>query len=204
MRWGYALVVAGPALLLALVGLIHPSAGSEDNATLWRNLHVLLLPVFPLLGVAIWILLRGVPGVLAWTARVAAFGYATFYSGLDILTGIGVGALLERQSDAQAIEAVGATGKDLGLVGSVFFIVACIALALTLFKRDGRDTIPGAVVLVLAAVVFGARHINGPAGVLAMLALAAGFAWLAAVSFRAEPTQAVSSAASPSHPTEYA
>lgn len=200
MRWGYALVVAAPALLLAVIGLVHPYGGSEDNATLWRNLHVLLLPVFPLLGVAIWVLLRGVPGVLAWTARVAAFGYATFYSGLDILTGIGVGALLQRQSDVQAIEAVAAIGRDLGRVGSVFFIVACVAISLALVKRVRRAALPGAVVLVIAAVVFGESHINGPAGVLAMLALAAGFAWLAAVSSRSEPTEAVTSAALPSHP----
>lgn len=95
----------------------------------------------PLARVSIWVLLRSVPGVLAWTARVAALGYVTFYSGLDILTGIGVGALLQRQSDVQAIEAVAAIGRDLGRVGTVFFIVACVAISLALFKRVGRAAI---------------------------------------------------------------
>jgi len=91
--------VAGPALLLALAGLVHPHELTTGSAARWIDLHLLLLPVFPLLGVAHWLLLRKVHGPLAWQARLAAFGYANFYTALDVLFGIGMGALVQRYSE---------------------------------------------------------------------------------------------------------
>jgi hypothetical protein len=88
-------VIAGPAVVLAGLGLTHPQDLSATSAPWWTTLHVLLLPLFPLLAVSLWLLLRGVPGLVAWTARFAAYGFAAFYTALDVLAGIGAGELTQ-------------------------------------------------------------------------------------------------------------
>jgi hypothetical protein len=57
---------------------------------------VVLIPIFPLLAVAYWLLLRGRTGVLAWIGRVAAVCYIGFYGALDALAGIGTGTVMLR------------------------------------------------------------------------------------------------------------
>jgi hypothetical protein len=63
MRWVRVLVVAGPAVVLAGLGLTHPQELTAASASWWTTLHVILLPIFPLLAVSLWLLLRGVPGL---------------------------------------------------------------------------------------------------------------------------------------------
>jgi hypothetical protein len=87
-------MVAGPAVVLAGLGLTHPQELTAASASWWTTLHVILLPIFPLLAVSLWLLLRGVPGpVVAWVARIVAYGYAVFYSVTDVLVGVGAGEL---------------------------------------------------------------------------------------------------------------
>lgn len=65
-------IVAAP-LLLAVMGLTHPRDLTPETARYWYVLHLLLLPVFPLLGVNLWWLLAGIPGPWAWVARILTF-----------------------------------------------------------------------------------------------------------------------------------
>jgi hypothetical protein len=95
MRWVRVLVVAGPAVVLAGLGLLHPQELTATSAPWWTTLHIVLLPIFPLLAVSLWLLLRGVPGPVAWAARIAAYGYATFYSVTDVIVGIAAGELTQ-------------------------------------------------------------------------------------------------------------
>jgi hypothetical protein len=188
MRWVRVLVVAGPAVLLAGLGLTHPQELTVASASWWTNLHVVLLPIFPLLAASLWLLLRGVPGPVAWVARVAAYGYATFYSVTDVLIGIGAGALTrfnaargvpERTAEVDRLFTV---GNELGWVGVGCFLVAAAATALAVAMRMGRRALPGAAVLLVAAVLFtGGSHIYWPAGVVTMLVLAVGLGLLAVV-----------------------
>ena len=60
-----------PPLLLAGLGLTHPNDLSGASAGWWTSLHIILVPLFPL--VSHWVLLDGRPGVIAWNGRVAAF-----------------------------------------------------------------------------------------------------------------------------------
>lgn len=130
-------------------------------------------------------LLRGTPGLLAWLARIAAFGYAIFYTTLNVLSGIGRGALVQRHGERglvgtpDGLDTLFTTGNAIGTVGTWCFLAACVATSLTLVARVGRAAWPGAVVLVAAAVPFLDSHIYWPVGVLSMLGLAAGFAGLA-------------------------
>ncbi|HYN16934.1 MAG TPA: hypothetical protein VEY96_02455 [Actinomycetes bacterium] len=200
MRWSLILVAAGPALLLAGLGLTHPHDLTSGSADWWTTLHVLLLPLFPLLGVVCWLLLRGVPGVEAWVGRLAAFGYIAFYTALDVLAGVGTGTLVQRLGEDAAGEEVGAlfaAGNELGTIGTWCFLVACLATSAAIVRWVGRGALPGAVVLVAAALSFLDSHIYWPVGVLTMVGLAVGFGLLAASLPVAEREPA---AASPSQP----
>jgi hypothetical protein len=86
------------------------------------------------------------------------------------------------QADAVEVDRLFAVGNDLGDIGVWCFGVACAATVLAVVGRVGRRALPGAVVLVAAAVVFvaGGVHIYWPWGVGTMLALAVGLGLLAA------------------------
>ena len=201
MRWARVVVVAGPAVVLAGLGLTHPQDLTATSAPWWTTLHVLLLPLFPLLAVSLWLLLRGVPGLVAWAARIAAYGYAAFYTALDVLAGIGAGELTQLnaqrglQDRTVEVDRLFAVGNDLSEIGVWCFGVACAATALAVVGRVGRRALPGAVVVVVvvvvvaAAVVFvaGGVHIYWPWGVGTMLALAVGLGLLAAVVSDPQP-----------------
>ena len=80
-----------PALVLAGRGLSHPHDLTGATAQWWTILHMGVVPLFPLLGVAHWVLLRGERGVIAWISRIAAFLYVAFYAVTDHIVGIGTG-----------------------------------------------------------------------------------------------------------------
>jgi hypothetical protein len=186
MRWVRVLVVAAPAVMLAGLGLAHPQELTATSAPWWTTLHILLVPIFPLLAVSLWLLLRGVPGPVAWVARIAAYGYATFYSVTDVVVGIGAGELTRfnaaRGVQARTVELdrlIG-VGNDVGGIGIWCFLVACVATALAVVLRVGRRALPGALVLLVAGVLFtGGWHTYWPAGVATMLVLAVGLGLLA-------------------------
>jgi hypothetical protein len=188
MRWVRVLVVAGPAVVLAGLGLLHPQELTTTSAPWWTTLHIVLLPIFPLLAVSLWLLLRGVPGPVAWAARIAAYGYATFYSVTDVIVGIAAGELThfnaarglpERTVEVDRLITV---GNDVGEIGVWCFVVACAATAVAVVVRVGRRALPGGVVLLIAGVLFtGGWHIYWPAGVVTMLVLAVGLVLLAAI-----------------------
>jgi len=53
VRRGQALAAAGPGLALSVLGAFHPAQLTPATAAAWWQLHVVLLPVFPLLGAAL-------------------------------------------------------------------------------------------------------------------------------------------------------
>lgn len=180
-RWALVAGVAVPGLTLAVIGLFHPTTLAPSTATTWWQLHVLLLPLFPLLAVALWVLLRGEGGVLAWLARIAAYGFATFYTGLDTLAGIAAGIAVEtEQGGSQTALDLIALGNDLAVIGVTCFLAACVLTGVVLVRRDGMRALPGAAVLVVSAVPFLPGHIYWPMGGLAMVGVAVGCALLAA------------------------
>ena len=166
---------AAPGLVLSVLGLFHPTQLTPGTAAAWWQLHIVLLPVFPLLGVALVLLLRGERGPLAWLARLSAYGYAVFYTGLDTLAGIGAGIAVAAEPAGSPV-ALGliTVGNHLATVGVAGFLVSSLATAAALIRRDRVAAIPGAVLLVAAAVVFLHSHIYWPTGGLAMLAAGVG------------------------------
>ncbi|HZN77218.1 MAG TPA: hypothetical protein VFC00_36795 [Micromonosporaceae bacterium] len=177
------LVVAVP-LVLAFAGVYHPADLTTDTADTWRNLHLILLPVFPLLAAGPLLLLRGIGGPVAALARVAAYSYAVFYTALDAIAGIAAGAVVaETEEEIETVEPQLHTlfdiGNLLGIIGSVSFLLCAASAATALVLRYGRRAIPGAALFVLASVPFLFSHIYWPVGGSTLVVMAVGLGLLA-------------------------
>ena len=198
-------VVAAP-LALAVAGLVHPHGLTGSTAAHWEELHIWLLPVFPLVGLGFVVPLWGRPGrdlagvasVVAW---LAAFGYACFYTGLDAVAGIAAGSAARHAPPGADLGRVAAplfdTGDRLGRIGVYAFLVAVVAASVALLLRHGIRVLPGSVVLLIAGYSFVDSHIFWPRGVVTMLGFAVGFGWLAGIA--GAPTRAGGPSPVPGH-----
>ena len=172
-----------PPLVLAAVGITHPMHLTAASAEYWRNLHIAILPIFPLLGFAPWILVRGTGALLGGVVGVLGFLYAAFYTALDVLAGIGAGGL-KVDGMGMATGTVFGLGGDLGAVGSVALIAAAVVSAGTCLVRFRAAAIPGTILVIAGALLFFKAHIYFPVGVIGQLCLGLGWAWLFFVSER--------------------
>ena len=180
------MAVTVPAFLLACLGLTHPAELTAASAEWWTTLHILLVPLFPLLGVSHWILLHGRPGIIAWVGRVAAFLYIAFYAVTDHIAGIGNGVVMQRSgassmSERPEIDWLFDVANDVGGPGTWALALAAVATAIVTVRAGGRRALFGALLLVVSSVYFALAgvHIYWPRGVLTMVAMAVAFGWLA-------------------------
>lgn len=173
--------------VLAAVGLTHPRLLTAATADHWVNLHIVLLPVFPLLALGVVVPLWGRPGrdlagvatVVSW---IGAFVYATFYTGLDTVAGVAAGTVVRDAGGTdvgRSAQALFDAGDTLGYIGAYAFGAALLAASVALFLRYGRRTLPGSLVVLIASYSFVDSHIFWPRGVLTMLTFATGFALIA-------------------------
>jgi hypothetical protein len=185
MVWIRTVGLAVPGLVLAGVGLTHPSALTPATAHHWWTMHVVLLPLFPLLAVAFWVLLRGDRTPLAWLARIAGYGYAVFYTALDVLAGIAAGLVTEHggRTGEDVARLIG-VGDQLGLVGSWCFLAAGALTTAALVPRGRLWVLPGGAIVLVCGWVFLENHIFVPYGVLAQVGIAVGTALLAMATAR--------------------
>jgi hypothetical protein len=167
--------MAAPGLLLAGFGVVHPDGLHAGNAQWWATLHILLLPAFPLLAAVQWILLTPTPRLPRWSGRLAAYGFATFYTGLDAVAGIAAGTVEEASSGTSPL--VGRlfeVGDTLGYLGAWCFLVGNVCVVAGMAPRTGWRVVPGAVLLLPASISFLDSHLFSPRGVYTMLGIAAG------------------------------
>lgn len=173
--WTRAGLLATPGLVLAGFGLVHPARLDVATAPWWASLHILLLPVFPLLAVAQWILLTPAPVVLRWPGRLAAFGFAAFYSGLDAVAGIAAGTVVHAEHGlTHVLGDLFAAGDTLGSIGTGCFLAASLAITAATARQARWRAIPGGALLLAASVSFIDSHIFWPRGVYTMIGIAAG------------------------------
>ena len=180
MRWLRALLLAAPALALAGFGLAHPHLLTEGSAHRWWTMHVLLLPLFPLVAGALLVLLRGDRSPVAWAARVAGYGFAVGYTALDVLAGIGAGLVVDtaHRPEDDVVGRLFQIGDRIGRAGVWALLVAGLLTAAARWPRHGPWVLPGTAVFTTGCAVFMENHIFAPRGVWAMVALAAGTALL--------------------------
>jgi hypothetical protein len=180
-----AVLCALPGLVLGVAGLWHPMHLNAGTAHTWWTLHVAGLFVFPLVGVALMALVWGRRDAVAVLAVVAAFVYATAYSALDVLSGIGAGYVTDhlpagtpRPDEVRSLFAI---GTPLGYVGSVALILATLLVSLDAVRRVGVRAAVG-LLAVLGAVLVHRFHIYPPWGSSGVALVGLGTGLLAAVS----------------------
>ncbi len=177
-RVGVALIATIPATILVLATIIHPPRLDDAGAETWRNLHFALLFVFPLVGLAPWIIARRAGPVYGWLAAILGYGFATAYTGLDLLAGVGGGALvLSGRSDATG--PVFAVAKILEQIGGISLILACLLAAVAAFRLVGLRALAGGVLATAGAYLLLQFHIYPGRGTLATGVLTIGFSLLA-------------------------
>jgi hypothetical protein len=97
-RWARRIFLIAVPVSTALVIAGHPPdpATATDlgpDTDRYIAIHVALLFMLPLLGVAVWMLLDGLRGVAATVARLLLPFALVFYAAFDALVGIGAGVL---------------------------------------------------------------------------------------------------------------
>lgn len=188
------IVVIGAPLALAVLELWHPLFAAEEGESLlpvadrWLFVHLLQLPLFALLALAVYLVVDGLQGVAPAITRLGAVIFAALYAAFDAVAGIATGVLAreanglgpaERSAVEAAIEAlftdriVGGESSLLAVTASLAWLVAALAAALSL-RRGGAHRV--AVVLVaLSALLFPLGH-TPPNAQLALGCFAAGAA----------------------------
>ena len=188
MRALRVLLAGLPALVAALLGLAHPVFLTAGTAERWSLAHLLLLPVFPLVGLALVWLLRGDTSPLAWAARLSAYAWAVLYGALDAIAGIGaphsVTRSVERGEPFPPIGDLYEVGDRLGALGARGLLLAGALTALALARRRGLLALLGGGLIVVGAELVRLHHVFPGRGVTGMLSVAAGTAVLAAVRER--------------------
>jgi len=184
-RWLAVAAVAVPGVILGGVGFSHPTLLTPESAYWWATMHIVLLPLFPLLAVAVWVLLRHDRTAVGWGGRVAALVYVPFYTALDAISGIAAGTAVQAGAEpkSEVVASLFGAGRPLGYIGSYAFFVAVILVLASAWRSGSRGWlffVAGAVALV-SAYLFTTSHIYFPKGVIAMLGLAASFAALEAI-----------------------
>ena len=168
----------------------HPRVLSEQSAYWWATMHIVLLPLFPLLAVAVWILLRHDRTAMGWGGRVAALIFVPFYTALDAISGIAAGTVTRAGADptSELVTSLFAAGRPLGYIGSYAFFVAVILVLASAWRGGTRGWLffVAAGVALLSAYLFTTSHIYFPKGVIAMLGIAASFAVIEAIRPTAE------------------
>lgn len=186
-RFLLLLGVTVPAIACALVGLTHPMRLTADSAHYWQNMHIVLIFLFPLIGLAPWLIARRVDRRLGWIAALGGYGFATLYTALDILAGVAAGALV-LGGEADATGPVYAIARVLARIGVWSLIAAVVVAGVAAILRARLAAVPGLVLAAVGAYLVYPGHIYFPVGTASMGLLAAGFALLALAVTRVPAT----------------
>lgn len=183
------LILFGTPIALGTLEMFHPVAITGDvladlghSIPIWMTVHLLQLPLFGLMALAVHFLLDGAVGVAATLSRIALWLFTVFYIAFDTLAGIAAGMVLNGALDkspevqleivrlfeafqfspvALAINALGALGWVVSVVAAVYVV--------------GKAGAPRFAILCLLLSVIFAMHIppTGPLGLVFFLVAAA-------------------------------
>jgi hypothetical protein len=173
------LLLLGTPLVLASLMVLHRLIDQFERPDAFLALHLLLLPLFALMGVAVWALLEGVGGAVAWAARALAFVFLVGYVALDAISGIAASAVLASGApwSKDAVQALFASGPAaLPTVVAVLAWRVSVLLAAWALYRAGRPLAP--LVLLVATAVWLNNDHGGVRGVVVFGGFALAAAWL--------------------------
>jgi len=188
------LVLLGTPLVLGILEIWHPTSSESpfdlivDKANWWFTLHLLQLPLFGLMALAVYLLVDGLHGWAATISRIGAWFFVVFYIALDSILGIAGGVIArgarELPADQQALIArelekfafdpiVGGGGLSLlGILGPLGWVAAAVGAAIAL-RRVGLPVVP--TILIGASAIF-AVH-SWPTGSLGLAFFLLGAGW---------------------------
>ena len=184
-----AFLIAVP-LLCAVLLIFHPAPDGNDIYGSLRDqadrmviVHLLFLPFLGLLGAALFLLLRGMPGKAAQISRLAIVPFVVFYVAGDAIVGLATGVLVDHANDVPASDRAGVADASqelwsnfitddllLGL-GAAAWILAAIAAAVA-YRRAGAP-VGVWVLLGLSSIFFYHAPPIGPLGLLCLAAAVA-------------------------------
>lgn len=162
------IILLGTPLLLGILELGHPLLDHDQPIRMlapiviwWILLHVLLIPLFILMGMAFFLLLEGMHSRAATVSRTATIVYVAFTIGYDTAVGLSGGVLADhalalpgvQQAVIQrALQAL-FLNPAITLSYGVLFVAGIVAVctAAWVFWRSGVPLVP---VLVLLGAVF--------------------------------------------------
>ncbi|MEP6816003.1 MAG: hypothetical protein ABI873_10675, partial [Marmoricola sp.] len=176
-------LLAAPVLLLGIVGTTHPMHLTPATAHHWFAMHLAGLFVVPLIGVALAWLVRGRRDLVAVVAVVAAYVFATAYSALDVISGIGNGYVIDRLGVGTprptAVNLMFHIGTQLGDVGAWALFAGAVLVGADAVRRHGAGAAPPTLLLLAGSWFLRTQHIFPPLGVLSCVAIGVGTGWLA-------------------------
>src|ERR671913_1801481 len=191
------IVLLGTPLVLTFLLLFHPSPYDDVAGELlpiagwWITLHTIVFGLVPFMGVALWMLIAGLEGVIATLSRVAAVVFALFYDAGDAIAGISTGILarsaqegaLGERAAVAAIETLFADPLKSLLfdIGRYAWVVALVLAAVALW-RAGVPRLP-LVLLGLPAYLVTLDHAF-PSGSLTFATFFVIAAWIEVASGR--------------------
>lgn len=160
----------------------------RDDVTAYLVVHVGTLLFIGLMGAALYLLVRDMPGRAARISRLAIGPFVLFYAAWEAVIGLAIGVLVQHANDAPAgqrpavADSIQSLGDNViigdpgivGSVGAIAWIVAAIAAAVA-YRNAGAPVLAW-VLLGLSALVV--SH-PPPIGPIALVFFAAAVALLA-------------------------
>jgi hypothetical protein len=175
--------MVGVPLAWAVLLWFHPSTDADDiygslrdQVVTYQIVHVGTLIFIGLMGFALYLLVRDLPGKAAAITRLAIGPFVLFYGAWEAVIGLATGALVQHANDAppgeraavsdaiQSLHGNVIVGESsvAGFGGALAWIVAVIAAAVAI--RGAGAPVLATVLLVLSVVVFSHPPPIGPVG----------------------------------------
>jgi hypothetical protein len=175
--------MVGVPLAWAVLLWFHPSTEADDiygslrdQVVTYQIVHVGTLIFIGLMGFALYMLVRDLPGKAAAISRLAIGPFVLFYGAWEAVIGLATGALVQHANDAPAGEQAAVSDAIQSLQGNVIvgessvagfggalaWIVAVIAAAVAV--RGAGAPVLATVLLALSVVVFSHPPPIGPVG----------------------------------------
>ena len=156
----------------------HVYADLREDVVAYQIVHAGTLVFIGLLGLALYLLVRDLPGRAARISRLAIGPFVVFYAAWESVIGLAIGALVQHGNDvpvrqrpavADAIQSLGdnvIVGDPgiVAMVGSLAWIVAVVAAAIA--YRQGGASLLATILLALSFVVVSHPPPIGPIGLL--------------------------------------
>jgi hypothetical protein len=179
LAWALLLMFHGPGPVDGVYETLH------DETTKWLLVHFGTLPLIGLLGLALYLLVRDLPGTAARISRLAIGPFALFYAAGEAIQGVATGVLVrhingspssERGAMGDAAQALydSTAAEWIANLGAIAWIVAVIAAAVA-YRRVGAPT-AASMLLGLSGITI--IHAT-PIGSLGLLCFAAAIGVLA-------------------------